>query len=438
MTAPGRLTRDDLLAAYGTYGRPRHGWLVGGEFERHLLGPNGWPAPYEGRYGIRHMLQRFAAEGWRPYHEGGAIIAAFRNRAAITLEPGGQVELSGAPHRTATALVEEARAFARDLDRLSADGPYRQVAMGLTPFAPIPAIGWVPKGRYAIMRTHMAASGDRGHHMMKGTCATQLSVDFSDELDCARKVRVGMLLAPLVTAMFASSPYERGRPTGWKSTRGFVWTRTDPARTGFPEAATGFTYARWVDYLLDVPMMFTHHGGVWRPAHGTTFRQWMERGDEGRFPTEADWGLHQTTVFPEVRVKRQIELRMGDCVPVALAGSFAGLWRGLLYDPRSLDQALALAERFDAYGDRNGRFLAACRHGLQAVVGGRPLVRWCETLVDLAASGLERLGDGDRATLTPLEQHVERAECPSDRLLAALGPRPDPAALRALTHPLGV
>ncbi len=437
MTPTPRLTREDLLTTFGSYGRSRHAWLVGGEFERHILGPNGWPAPYEGRSGIRHLLQRFAADGWKPKYEAGALIELGRNKAAITLEPGGQFELSGAPFRTASEVTAEADRFARDVDRLLADTSLSQVAMGLTPFAPIPAIGWVPKGRYAIMQRHMASSGPLGHHMMKGTAATQASFDFSDEQDCAAKVRVGTLLAPLVTAMFASSPYEKGRATGWKSTRGYVWTLTDPARTGFPDAASSFTHERWVDYLLDVPMMFTRHGGTWRAANGRSFRSWMTEGDEGRFPQTDDWDLHLTSVFPEVRVKHQIEMRMGDCVPVALAGAFVALWRGLLYDPRALQGALALAERVDHYGDRMQRFVAASRHGLEAQLGGRSMVAWCQEAFDLAAGGLERLGDGDRPLLAPLGELLQAGQSPADQMLDALGPTPDPAALRAWTHPLG-
>jgi glutamate--cysteine ligase len=371
-----------------------------------------------------------------PKREGGAIVAMHRDRAAITLEPGGQVELSGAPHRTARAVTAEAGAFVRELDARLAGTGLRQSALGFTPFARVAAIGWVPKGRYAIMRRHMATSGPLGHHMMKGTAATQASYDFSDERDAARKVRAGTVLAPVVHAMFANSPISEGRPNGWKSVRGHVWTLTDPARTGFPEAASAFSFARWVDYLLDVPMMFTRHLGAWQAADGTTFRQWMTQGRHGALPDVADWDLHQTTVFPEVRVKHQIEVRMGDCVPVPLAGAFAALWRGLFYDDRALDAALGVAARLERYGTAGQRFVSAARHGHGAWIGGRRLVSWAEDLVEIARAGLGRLDPDDVPVLEPLVRLVARAESPADRLLAALDGRFTPDRVLALTHPM--
>jgi glutamate--cysteine ligase len=453
-TTAARLTRDDLLRTYATYGRSRARWLLGGEFERHLLGPDGLPAPYDGPDGVRALLQRFVADGWIPTREGAAPIKLEREvrqpgvpgtGAAITLEPGGQFELSGSPYATVAEVVAEAEAFVRQTDAYLADTPYRQVALGYTPFARIEDVPWVPKGRYAIMREHMAAVGTHGHHMMKGTAATQASFDFSDEADCARKMRIGITLAPLVTAMFANSPLTRGRPNGWQSFRGFVWTRTDPARTGFPDAAASFSFERWVDYLLDVPMMFTKVDGRWEPAHGRSFRHWMEHGDaQGRFPTMADWDLHQTSVFPEVRVKHQIEVRMGDCVPVRLSAAFCALFEGLFYCDVSLQQAMGVAARFERYGTKQERFLVACREGLRGVVGGRPLAAWAEELVDAASGGLCRCASagrpgfagGESRWLAPLVDLVEHAETPASRLLAALGDEITPDRVRALTHPL--
>jgi glutamate--cysteine ligase len=447
MSEPTRLTRDDLLRTYATYGRSRQRWLLGGEFERHLLGPDGRPAPYDGPDGVRSLLQRFIAAGWKPTREGAAPIKLERDPqarpgqkglgAAITLEPGAQFELSGSPYDDVAGVVAEAEDFVRLTDAFLAGTPYRQVALGYTPFARIDTIPWVPKGRYGVMRHHMSAVGTHGHYMMKGTAATQASFDFSDEADCARKTRIGIVLAPIVTAMFANSPLTEGRPNGWQSFRGFVWTRTDPARTGFPDAAASFSFERWVDYLLDVPMMFTKVGGKWAPAHGRSFRSWMERGDdEGRFPTVADWDLHQTSVFPEVRVKHQIEVRMGDCVSVPLAAAFCALFEGLFYCDVSLQRALGVATRFERFGTRQERFLTACRHGLRGVVGGRPLAAWAEEVVDAACRGLDRCAQTETRWLDPLVDLVEHAETPADRLLTALGGDITPDRVRALTHPL--
>jgi len=429
-------TEDALLEEYASYGRPRARWKVGAELERHLLDPGGRPAPYFGTHGIAELLHHLMADGWTPQREGPHVIALLRHGASVTLEPGAQLELSGAPWADVQGVMTEARTFSRELDAHLAAGPYRQVALGYTPFADIRDIRFVPKGRYAIMREHMARVDTHGHHMMKGTAATQASYDFSDEADAARKTGLAIALAPLITAMFANSPLTRGRPNGWKSFRGYVWTHTDAARTGFPEALSRFSYAAWLDYLLDVPMMFTKTGGHWASAQGLTFRQWMrDPGRVGRAPTWADWDLHLTSVFPEVRVKKQIEVRMADCVPLPLVGAFVALFEGLFYCGISLDAAWGVARRFERFGTRDERFLIACRHGLQGTIGGYPLVHWAEQVVQAAHDGLTRCRPEDAPLLAPLFDLVSSAQTPADRLLAALDGDLAPDRVRSLTHP---
>ena len=273
MYVPAQFHRDQLVANYHAWGRPKTSFLVGAEFERHLLRPGGNPVPYFGEHGVAWLLDRFAAEGWAPYHEGDNIIALYRGASSITLEPGSQFELSTAPYQTVGEVAKEALAFAEDVDRLAAGAPVHQAMLGFTPFATIPDIPWTPKGRYVVMREHLAQTGVLAHHMMKGTCATQASFDFADEADAAAKVRLGIALGPLTTALFANSPIADGRPNGYASFRGHIWTRTDPVRTGFPDAAAEFSFERWVDWMLDVPMMFVKHGGKWVPSGGRTFRQ---------------------------------------------------------------------------------------------------------------------------------------------------------------------
>lgn len=430
------LSEDALLDVYASYGRPRARWKVGAELERHLLDAAGRPAPYFGTHGVAELLHRLLADRWIPQREGPHVIALLRDGASVTLEPGAQVELSGAPFADVQGVVTEATAFNHRLDELLADGPYRQVALGYTPFSDIRDIPWVPKGRYAVMREHMARVGTHGHHMMKGTAATQASYDFSDEADAGRKTGLAIALAPLITAMFANSPLTRGRPNGWKSFRGYIWTQTDAARTGFPPALSRFTYADWLDYLLDVPMMFTKTGGRWASAGGLTFRQWMrDPARVGRAPGWADWDLHLTSVFPEVRVKKQIEVRMADCVPMPLVGAFVALFEGLFYCPSSLDAAWGVARRFERFGTREARFLTACRHGLQGTIGGHRLVAWAEPVLEIARDGLARCRPGDAALLDPLFDLVSTGDTPADRLLRALGDDITPDRLAALTHP---
>lgn len=438
------LDRTVLLDAYAAYGRPRDRWLVGAEFERHLLHRDtGRPMPFFGRPGVQDLLQRFIAEGWVPSREGPHPIAAVKDGASITLEPGAQFELSGRPYAQVSGVHAEAEAFVRAVDRHLEGSGFAQVALGYTPYARIEDIAWVPKGRYAVMREHLARTGDLGHHMMKGTAATQASFDFDREGDVAAKARVGIVLAPLVTAMFANSPLLRGRPSGHMSLRGLTWTRTDPARCGFPTAAAAFSFERWVDYLLDVPMMFVKRGGTWHHAKGRTFRDWMEHGGEHGHPTWDDWDLHLTSVFPEVRIKRQIEVRMADCVPLDLAMAFVALFKGLFYCPAALHEALALCARFDRFDTKEARLLVACKDGLQGVVGGRPLAAWAEELVGVARAGISRCDPDDLPWLAPLERVVASGKSPARHLLDALarveahGGRIHPSAVIDRTHPLG-
>ncbi len=430
-----RLHRDALLATYHSYGCAEPQWRVGAELERHLLGPDGQPLAYDGPRGVAWLLGALAERGWTPKYEGQALIALAQDGATVTLEPGAQFELSGKPHHSLHALRDEAAAFAAQVDEILAETDVRQVALGYTPFADVETIAWVPKGRYDVMRAHMRGAGTLGHHMMKGTAATQASFDFSNEADAARKVQAAMRLAPVVTATFANAPLTRGAPNGWQSFRAFIWTQTDPARCGFPEAATAFSFERWVDYLLDVPMMFLHQDGRWRAANGQTFRDWMTHGDEaGRFPTWADWDLHQTAVFPEVRVKHLIEMRMADCVGTDEVAAFAALWKGLLYGAPH-DAVNALCDALTATGTPQERFLTAARDGLRGRVSGRALADWADEAFDLARVGLARLAPDEAPLLDAVWARVQRAETPADQLLARHAQDPSVDAIRAFAHP---
>jgi glutamate--cysteine ligase len=259
--------------------------------------------------------------------------------------------------------------------------------------------------------------------MMKGTAAVQATYDYADEADCARKVRLATLLGPLTTGTFANSPYAEGRPTGFVSWRGRIWTATDPARTGFPAAAEDFSFERWVDWLLQVPMMFYKQQGHWQPARGRTFADWL--GDE-HGPDRAAWELHLTSVFPEVRVKRTIEVRGADCVPLPLAIGFVALWKGLFYDDRALDRATTLAERFTSQGSQAERFDIACREGLEGVIAGRRLADWAGELLEIARGGLDPT---EQTELDPLAAQIATGVSPGRTLLRRLGEHPTPAAV---------
>jgi len=432
------MSRDALVAAYHTYGRPSEGWLVGAEFERHLLRPDGAPLPYDGPHGVKWLLEQLTHIGWRPHYEGPNPIALERDGAWVTLEPGGQFELSGAPHTTIRGVLDESAAFVEEVQAALGDAPVTPIALGYTPFAAVADITWMPKGRYVTMREHLGRTGALAHNMMKGTAALQASFDFADEADCARKVQLATRLGPLTTAMFANSPLLEGRPSGFASFRGHVWTQTDPLRTGFPDAGNHFTFEAWVDYLLDVPMMFTCIGGVWASAGGRTFRDWTRDGIDGVYPTDDDWELHLTSVFPEVRTKRTIEVRGADCVSLALSGAFVALFKGLFYCGRAMDGAEELADRFTHAGTRDERFDAACQGGLQGQVGGRPLAAWAEDLLEIAHGGISRCDPDDVPFLAPLEAQVASGNSPAHDLLAAWSQSPTWETVRrhGAYHPL--
>ena len=427
------ITREDLVSGYHESGKPRDRWRVGAEFERHLLLPDGSPLPYFGTPGVRWLLERLAETGWQVVREGEHPIALVREGANVTLEPGGQFELSGSPFFSVREIAAEARAFALAVERILEGTDVRQVGIGFTPTATIAEIGWVPKGRYEVMRTHLAATGDLAHHMMKGTAATQATYDYADEADCARKVRLAALLGPITTAIFANSPYVEGKRSGFASWRGHVWTRTDPSRTGFPAAAERFSFEAWVDWLLSVPMMFVRDpDGAWLPAHGRTFGEWMADPmvhPSHAPPTQDDWELHLTSVFPEVRIKRTIEVRGADCVPLPLAAGFAAMWRGLLYDERALAQATEIGQRFAACGTSAERFDAATRGGLKGEVGGRALAAWAAEVIAAAEQGLARLDPADVAVIEPVRAQVATGRSPAHDLLDASGERAVPAVL---------
>ena len=424
-----RLHIDNLLANYNSYGTPRDRWLVGGEYERAVVRSDGRPVDYHDPDGIRFIVEQIAARtGWKIKREGEFPTECAGDGASITLEPGGQVELSGAPFRRLHDLAEEVRRNRDMLHAISAGHDHAWIACGLTPYPRIDDIRFVPKGRYVVMREYLPKHGPLAHAMMKGTCSVQANFDYSDEADCARKFHVALALGPLNSAIFANSPVLEGRLTGWCSYRGHIWTRTDPDRTGFPPAVrAGYTHERWVNYLLDTPMMFYKPGGRWAPANGVTFRTWLEQGIDGAYPTEDDWVLHQTSVFPEVRVKRTIEIRGADAVNIDLAIAFCALWTGLLYGPRALADATVLADRLVASdGTHEERHVAGAKDGLQARYGGRPAADWARDLVAIARDGLLEIGE-DAGLLDPLAGRVASGRSPALDIIDAWERDPSPA-----------
>jgi len=424
------LSVDTLRATYDSYGSPRERWLVGGEFERAVVRGDGRPVRYDDADGIRWILEELRARnGWAPYLEDGHLIALEGEGASITLEPGGQVELSGAPHRTLAELAAEVRRNRDQLYDLARGHDLRWIACGLTPYPAIADVDWMPKGRYRLMRAYLPERGDLALWMMKGTCSVQANYDYTDEADCARKFRASVDLSPLNTAIFANSPVAAGALTGFVSYRAHIWTRTDPARTGFPAPVReGYSHAGWVDYLLDTPMMFYKRHGRWADAGGRTFRSWMESGLDGVYPTLDDWALHQTAVFPEVRVKRTIEIRGADAVPIEQSIAFCAMWSGLLYG--ALDDALELGRAF-ARGHHVEAHAEAARAGLEGRYAGRAGADWARELLAIARRGLVAIGE-DGAWLDSLDAQVATGVSPGRQLQRAWERDPRPEAILPL------
>ena len=434
---PPRLALRDLVSSYEAYACPPERWLVGGEYERAFVYGDGRAVGYHDEHGIRWLLGDLRDRlHWKEKREGEFPVELRGEGASITLEPGGQVELSGAPFARLADLATEVRRN-RDALYAAAEGlDQHWIACGLTPFARIDEIQFVPKGRYAVMQAFLPRYGDLAHWMMKGTCCVQANFDFAAEADCAAKFHASLDLAPLNVALFANSPLAEGRETGWMSYRGHVWSRVDPRRTGFPPLVRDqYSHEGWVNYLLDCPMMFYQRDGQWAHAEGRTFRDWMDHGIDGVFPTADDWALHQTSVFPEVRVKRTIEIRSADAVPVELSIAFCALWTGLLYG--ALTEAGHFARHFRQAGGAlppEFRFADAARQGLEGSYGGRTYAGWAADLAQIARKGLAARGE-DTSLLDPLDAMVATGRSPGATLLEAFRADPSPRnVLRAAAY----
>lgn len=385
---------SDLLDYLLRKTRPQEQWGVGIEVEKLVVDQrSGEAAGFDQIEGLLKILE--AADGWESVTESGHLIALVGPSSSITLEPGGQLELSG---KLCADLCCCRRDLANHIQKIVAAAGALGLAflgLGVQPITPLQSIGWLPKPRYDIMRAYMLRSGDRGQHMMKLTAGLQVNLDFCDEADCIDKMRTGQLLAPLFYALFANSPLMNGEPTGYLSTRGEIWARTDPDRSGLilelfhPEAGL----ATYVDYALDVPMYFILRQGrlVDLTRHRFTFRRFMAEGFEDHRPTFADWDLHLSTLFPEVRLRPQIELRSADSQPPHLVMAVAALAKGLMYDAEARRQVQRMLDPGDDAG-RLAMYRESWRLGLRTPCGGHTLRDIACELLSVARESLSRQG----------------------------------------------
>lgn len=416
------VSSDQLVAYFRQAGKPAAAWRVGVEQEKIPVREDGRPVPYEGPLGIERLLTLLVEErGFVAEREDGHILALSRGAERITIEPGGQLELSGPALASAVASRDVLLAHVREVQTLGSRLGIRFISGGFHPFCSLDDVPWLPKRRYVVMRDYLPRRGALGRDMMKRTCTVQANLDYSDEANSLHKLRTALAIASVVTAMFASSPISDGRPNGYKSYRAAVWLETDEQRCGILPFAfrPGFCFKDYVEWALDVPMFFVVRDGAYLSADGISFRRFLEHGWQGKPATLADWEVHLSTLFPEARLKRYIEVRGADSAPLPFANGLAALWRGVLDDPSSCQAAFVLtADWSDAERNRVRRDVP--RQGLATCVAGRSLAELAVELCRIAHSGLARLPEGvaDRALLEPLADYAARGRCPADDMLA--------------------
>ena len=394
-TAP--ITSKRELVEYLEAGcKPRERWRIGTEHEKFVFRTDDLrPVPYDGPSGIGALLQGMTRYGWHPKYENGQIIALKdETGGSITLEPGGQLELSGAPLKTIHQTCDEVHEHLRELRAVNEELGLGMIGLGFNPKWRRADIPWMPKARYRIMRDYMPKVGTLGLDMMTRTCTVQVNLDFETEACMVMKFRVALALQPLATALFANSPFVEGRPAGFVSYRSHTWTDTDPDRTGdLPFVfEDGFGFERYVDYVLDAPMYFVERDGRLVDVAGASFRDFMAGrldGLPGVRPTLADWADHLTTVFPEVRLKHYLEMRGADSGPWRRICALPGFWVGLLYDDTALAAAWEIVRNWSRE-ERAALRAAVPRLGLQTPFRGGTLQELAQCILPLARAGLER------------------------------------------------
>ncbi|WP_108260509.1 glutamate--cysteine ligase [Mangrovicoccus ximenensis] len=428
----GPIESMDQLAGYLESGcKPKEDWRIGTEHEKFgYCRDTLKPLPYDGPRSIKAILEGLRDRyGWSPVEEAGNIIGLTKDGANVSLEPGGQLELSGAPLMSIHETCDEVNEHLREVQTVSDEIGAGFIGLGAAPLWTHEQMPMMPKGRYRLMTDYMQTVGNLGLQMMYRTCTVQVNLDFGSEADMVQKLRVALALQPVATAMFANSPFLEGKPNGHKSWRARIWRDLDPDRTGmlpfvFDE---GFGFESWVDYALDVPMYFVYRDGKYINALGQSFRDFL-KGElpalPGEVPTLSDWADHLTTIFPEARIKKFIEMRGADGGPWRRLCALPALWVGLLYDQSALDAAWDLAKGFTAE-ERDAWRVAASIDGLQAEVGGRKMHDLAREVVAIAESGLKARGIKGAGGMVPDETHflnalkesLETGETPADELL---------------------
>ncbi len=420
--------RDQLIQSLAKGEKPRADWRIGTEHEKFGFGLDDLrPPTYEGERGIEAMLHGLVRFGWEPVRENGHVIALLRDGASVSLEPAGQLELSGAALKTIHQTCVETGTHLDEVAQVAGELQLGFLGMGFQPKWTRDDMPWMPKGRYRIMRAYMPRVGKLGLDMMTRTSTVQVNLDFASEADMVRKFRVSLALQPVATALFADSPFTEGKPNGFQSYRSHIWTDTDAARTGMLDFVfeDGFGYERYVDYLLDVPMYFSYRKGQYIDASGQSFRDFLDGrlpALPGELPTMRDWSDHMTTAFPEVRLKQYLEMRGADSGPWSRICALPAFWVGLLYDDAALDAAWDLVRDFSV-AERHALRDGAPRHGLKLPFRGGTLLDLARQALEISVAGLrrraERNADGQDEShfLDVLQEIVDSGKSAADRKL---------------------
>jgi len=424
------LNMDDLAGWFALGCKPRDAWRIGTEHEKIGFCMDSLrPIPYDGARSIKKLLELLIRRDWQPVLEDGNLIALKKAGASVTLEPGGQLELSGAPLDTIHQTCRETTDYHALVRTISDELGIRFLALGFQPKWQQHEIPWMPKARYAVMRSYMPRVGQGGLDMMLRTATVQANLDFGSEADMARKMRISLCLQPLVTALYAASPFEHGKPSGYLSRRAACWLDTDPKRTGVPACVfeNDFGFASYAEWALDAPMYFVMRNDIYIDCAGDSFRDFM-RGKlshlPGEYPSMDDWELHISTLFPDVRLKQYLEMRGADAGTWPWICSLPALWKGLLYDEQAKTAAwnmIADWSHSEVVELRN----QTPRTALKTPFRETTVLKLCEQMLDISSAGLTRLhemneaGEDESIFLAPVIRALESGQTQADRWLAA-------------------
>lgn len=422
-------SKQQLIDYIASGSKPESEWTIGTEHEKFVYCIDSQkPVPYDGVRSIRSILEALRTEfDWEPIMEGDFIIGLKKDGQSVTLEPGGQLELSGAMLKTLHQTCAESNSHLRQAQAVSEKLGINYLGMGFNPNTRREDVPIMPKGRYNIMRDYMPKRGNLGLDMMLRTCTIQVNLDYSSEADMVKKFRVSLALQPLATAIFAASPFTEGKPNGFQSYRSHIWTDTDPDRCGILPFVfeDGMGFEAYVDHVLNVPMYFVNRGNTYHDVSGKSFKDFMNgtlEGFEGEIPTIADWEDHMSTLFPEVRLKKFLEMRGADGGTWSRICALPALWVGILYDQASLDAAWDMIK---GWSHEEHQLLRdnVPRDALNVKFRNGTLQDLAKQMLDISSAGLERrgylnnTGDDERIFLKSLYDTVESGKTTAQRML---------------------